>query len=62
MLLELYNEVPLEWPKSNYEAFHSAIMVVPLFLTLICSPVSLLIYIRRRKEAEPGEEAEKDTK
>jgi hypothetical protein len=37
-------------------------MVVPVFLTLICSPVSLLIYIRPLKEAEPGEEAEKDTK
>jgi hypothetical protein len=61
MFPELYNEVPFEWPKSNYEAFHSAIMVVPLFLTIICFPGSFLIYIRRRKEAEPGEEAEKDT-
>jgi hypothetical protein len=58
MVPELYNEVPFEWPKSNYEAFHSAILVVPVFLTL----VSLSIYIRRLKEAEPGEEAEKDTK
>jgi hypothetical protein len=57
---ELHNEDQNQWPTSNYGAFHSAIIGVATFLTIIGWMV-VSISRRRRKEAEPGEEAEKVT-
>jgi len=58
MWLKLHNEDPNQWPTSNYYAFHLAIIVVAMVPTSIIWMVSL----KRLKEAEPGQEAKKDTK
>jgi drug/metabolite transporter (DMT)-like permease len=57
MWLKLHKEDPNQWPTSNYYAFHLAIIMVAMVLTSIVWMAS----IRRLKEAQAGEEAEKDT-
>jgi hypothetical protein len=61
---ELHNEDPNQWPTSNYEAFHLAIIVVAATLTIIVGTVSLYLqlHLQLRKEAELGEEVEEDAK
>jgi hypothetical protein len=58
MWLKLHKEDPNQWPTSNYYAFHLAITMVAMVLTSIVWMAS----IRRLKEAQAGEKAEKDTK